>query len=163
MVAGASNKTIRLMPGIIWNPETPDNGVIRTASVGGEFPSVDGTASQFAASGEPRSIETLLHFMRSVPTKIVGMRVKSTDATQLDQRLYITKESPFNQTDKTKSLNLANYTNEYANNDKIATIPFTDQLDNQTKLDLVVVPGSTLTITFYFGDMLNLAAEHAQV
>lgn len=160
--AVATTESLVIMPGIKYNMETPENGLIREAAVAAEFASEDGTASTFSCAGAPRDVDTFLQWVRSVPIKLIGAKVKSTVATQLDQRMYVTKQSPFVKTDKTESINLAEYVNEYAQNDKIATVRFNEQLDNQTRLTLDVVGNSTLTLTLFFGEKQNLAAMFSE-
>lgn len=154
-------KTLILFPGLTYNRGAYANGEIRTAAVGSEFASAEGTAAQFAAAGSPGTIEQLLAWVNANPVKIIGMKIKSTDATQLEQTLFVERQSPFRSQNATEPYLLSAYTDEYAQNDKIATIQFRNQVDCQTKMSLLVKQGTTLNVTFFFGPVDNRAANFA--
>jgi len=78
--------TLIIMPGVVWNETAPANGVIREAAVLSEFPDAEGVASVFTCAGSPKTTDYFLHFLRNVPGKFLGFKIKSTDADQLDQR-----------------------------------------------------------------------------
>lgn len=151
--AGAADQVVILNPS--YYPTSPGR-VIRT----GAIPYTSG-ATDLTAVGSPTSIEEFLAFVKANPTCIVKMQIKSNNAAQLSRALIMLKKTPFKAADSDR-INIGSFTNEYANNDKLASITRETQFDDQVEVQLEIpkltggVPTET-TITFYCGASLNSA------
>lgn len=153
----ATDETIRILGGLLSSE--------RSASLFG-FPLVSGQllldGANTSVAGNPVTLTTkpvawqyFRAFIKNNPTRCLGFKVTSTDASQIEQSVLIKRESPFkNLQDRT--IYLANYQNEHTFRDKQVTVPEQIQFDDQQFIEMNVVANSTMTITFYFGAVLNL-------
>lgn len=155
--ANATDEVIRILGGLLSNER--DLGF-------GFFPMVRGQlladGNNFAVSNNPITLTTKPNkweyfraFIKNNPSRCLGFKVTSTDANQIEQTILIKRESPFkNLQDRT--IYLANYQNEHTFRDKQVTVPEHIQFDDQQFIETTIVANSTMTITFYFGAVLNL-------
>lgn len=129
-------------------------GTIRT----GAFNDRDGNAGLTGSSGGAGTIEQLNEYLRMKPHRCQGFMISTTDATQLSQQIVFQKINPF-QTQGSVSVDLTQYRTERADNDKLLTVPYAFQFDDDTKITLPIVGSSTCTIVFYFGAGLDRAKK----
>jgi hypothetical protein len=120
-------------------------------------------ATTLTAAGSPKSIANLLAFATFNPMRLIGMKVVSNVQDQLAKQMTIRRKSPFS-TLQDQFIDLASYTSEMANNDKMVTVRGLNyQFDNQTEIILPVaasdgVTNPRVTVTLYFGAVLNTAS-----
>ncbi|MEM7036280.1 MAG: hypothetical protein AAF570_04810 [Bacteroidota bacterium] len=137
-----------LFGGDLYDPGT--NGVMTE----GAFNDIDAKAG-LTATGDPFSVDRLLKWCNKNPSRIAGIKIQSTVASQLEKTIVIEKWSPFRQL-PTHYIRISNYKDENDFQDKIATIRDPFQVDDQT-LVKIPIPIGTTTITLYFGGSINLA------
>jgi hypothetical protein len=160
--AQESEQTIVLLPGLVYESDSPANGVIRTET-STAYTSYGGTASTFTSSSSNGTIEKFLHFVRNNPSRLVGIKVASTSASQIsDGALTIGTDSAFKSQIAEQQIFLSSYVDENRNQEKEVTAPVVLNLDNQKVMRLNIAADSTCTITFYIGKITNIAAEAAK-
>lgn len=168
----AANKSIRFLyrdweSSVTVGTDAPAySGQIRTALATHEFESTDGTAAVFQAynvSSTLPSIEETIRFWHDNPTRLIGLRLSSTDATSIDQILTYQRTYPYRDLGS-ETLMMSKYTDEYAFNGKIVTIKLPKPwiIDNQTDLIIPIVAGATTTFTLILGAELNTGIALAQ-
>lgn len=158
----ASEQTIILTPGLNYDSTDPSTGVIRT-EVTTPYESTT-TGSAFTSAASDGSLETFLNFIRLNPVRLVGIKVASTVASQITAGVItVSTQSPFNAQDSVKSIYLSTYTDENRNQEKEVTAPIVLNLDNQKLIKMTIAASSTATITFFVGQITNIAAEAAKV
>jgi hypothetical protein len=125
---------------------------------------VTDTGKTLTAQGTPKAIEELTAFLADNPARLVSMKIVSNNADQLAQMCIIKQRSPFRNLEDSY-LNLADYTVETSNNDKMLTLKGLQyQFDKQTEFLFPIVPSADgvtavkTTITLKFGAVLNTAA-----
>lgn len=106
-------------------------------------------------AGKLKNLKYLRNFIRQNPTRILGFKIASTDALQIETNVSIETESPFHQALKSRQIVLADYQNEHTYRDKVVTVPEQFQLDEKTKVKMTVVANSSMTVTLYVGAVLN--------
>lgn len=121
-------------------------------------------ADTATASGSPKTIAELLAFISKNPTRLIGMKITSNVTDQLAKQVVVQRKSPF-ATLQDEFIDLASYTREEANNDKMVTVRGLNyQFDEQTEIRFPMAAGtgagnpSRTTITLYFGAVLNTAS-----
>jgi hypothetical protein len=120
-------------------------------------------ADTLTASGSPKTIAELLKFIERNPARLIGMKITSNATDQLAQQVVVQRKSPF-ATLQDEFIDLASYTREEANNDKMVTVRGLNyQFDDQTEIRFPVAAGAAgtptrTTITLYFGAVLNPAS-----
>lgn len=94
-------------------------------------------------------------FLSTNPTRVVEMQVSVSDKTQLSKAITVTKISPYCTLGSTSFI--PNQYRKSSDNDTLmAQIDVTTlQIDDQTVFDVVVAPGATIDITFFFGASRN--------
>jgi hypothetical protein len=142
--ANAATRTAYLFGGY-----AAPTGLIAT----GAFNDKNGDAG-LTGSSSPGTIAHFLEYIDRNPTLILGMKVKSTLASQLDESLTLQDLSPFI-TLPSREIYLSAYVDEKNYNDKIATVTESFYASNQTQVQIPVVGSSTVTITLYCGPSLN--------
>jgi hypothetical protein len=128
-------------------------GLIQT----GAFNDTAGGAG-LTGAGAPTTIEFLNDFLQKVPSKLLGMRLSTTDTggTQMAQNITIQPQTPFGQA-ANYPVSIANFKDDTSFNANIALLPVPVQVDNQTQVTIPVVGLSTLTVTLYFDVFANVA------
>lgn len=155
----ATDEEIYLTPGPLYHAQaTIADGVLRTETNPlAAYASVAGTALAFTSQGSPNTIENFLQFIYNNPTRLLGMKITSTLADQMEEALIIDRISPFKSNLESTPKFLASYQDENTFRDKVVTIPLMEQLDNQTVIRLNIKADSTINITFYCGAIMNQA------
>ena len=150
--AGAGSLNAYLCPGYTYYPGTTANGVV----LDGAFNDTAGAAG-LTGSGTPKAVKEFFSFLMYSPVAIGGIKIESSVATQVSQQLIIEHLSPF-KTLEQHIINLGSYQNENTFRDKIVTVPTPDLvMSSNTRIILPIVAGSTCTITFLAGAILNPA------
>jgi hypothetical protein len=148
--------TALLCPGLQFRKPTGEyiNGLVAT----GAFSSVE-NIDGLAGSGGPVRIEFYNEFLQKVPSKILGLRLQTSDTSgaQMAQSIIFQPQSPFGNLDSFP-VSIGNYKDDMSFNANIALIPVPAQVDNQTRVSIGVVPNSSLSITIYFGEFMNVAS-----
>lgn len=158
----ASEQTIILTPGLNYDSTDPATGVIRTETTTAYESTTTGSA--FTSSASAGSLETFLNFIRLNPVRLVGVKIASTVASQItDGVLTVATQSPFKSQDAEEQIYLSTYTDENRNQEKEVTAPIVLNLDNQKQIKMTVAASSTVTVTFFIGQITNIAAEAAKV
>lgn len=114
-----------------------------------------GGAGTIAVAGKLKNLKYLRAFFRQNPTRILGFKIASTDALQIETNVSIETESPFHAALKSRQIVLADYQNEHTYRDKVVTVPEQFQLDEKTKVRMTVVANSSMTVTLYVGAVFN--------
>lgn len=144
-----------------YDPSLPAGNVNGAPIAEGVIVTVGATTMQ--TNGSPKSITNLLAFIDKNPCRLIGMKIVSNVADQLAKQITIQRKSPF-ATLQDEFIDLASYTKEESNNDKMVTIRGLNyQFDNQTEIRLPVpasdgVTPVRTTVTLYFGAVLNTAS-----
>jgi hypothetical protein len=119
----------------------------------GAFNDANGNAG-LTGTGTPNTIANFKAYIKNNPSLLLGFRVKSTDATQMDQQITWTLLNPF-KVAESRNIVIANYVDENNFNDKIATVTEGGVVSIMTQVQIPIVASSTATITAYFGPSLN--------
>ena len=126
----------------------------RGAIAEGAFLSIAG--NNLAGAGFPSSISKFNRFLQQNPGKIVGIRMSSTVAAQMDTNISVDVYNPFKQgLLNQQAIPLQRYRNEYVYQNNILTLPIVVDFNNQTVVTASIVANSTLTITVFFDKVLN--------
>ena len=150
--AAGGNLSAYLCPGYTYYPGTTANGV----ALDGAFNDTSGAAG-LTGSGTPKAIKEFFSFLMYSPVAIGGIKIESSVATQVSQQLIIEHLSPFKVLEQ-QIINLGSYQNENTFRDKIVTVPTPNLvMSSNTRITLPIVAGSTCTITFLAGAILNPA------
>jgi hypothetical protein len=112
--------------------------------------------ADLTGSGSPSPINDFLEFVYLNPTNIAGFKVSSNVPDQLAVKMTIQSVSPYRKLGD-NDINLADYSSETYNNDKLLTIPESFQVDNQTDVSITIPVGARTVFTFYIGATLNNA------
>jgi hypothetical protein len=150
--ANAAKRTALLFAGYMKGNTTLAPGQL----IEGAFNDTAGAAGLTGATASEKSIEELQLFINTVPTRLLAIKIKSTDANQVSESFTYQRLSPF-QTLPTKILRPDNFQNQDTFQDKIATFPANVQMDDQAQIKLPVVGSSTVRVSFFFGTSINLA------
>lgn len=124
--------------------------------VEGAFNDKNGAAGLTGATQSEKSIEELLLYLNDVPTRLLAIKVKSTVADQISQKLIYQRLNPF-RTEPTKIIRPDNFQNQDTFQDKQVTFPVNVQLDSQSTIEMPIVGASTCYITYYFGTGINMS------
>ena len=122
--------------------------------------SIAGNLLDFNSSSGPTTTQALkayYRFIRDNPSLILGIRITTTDTTQMSKTLLITTNiNPFFAQYSAKKLNIQSYVDENNQQRDIATIDVLLPADQQSQIKVPVVKG-THTITLFMGANANLA------
>ena len=111
--------------------------------------------TKVTAKGTPTNIVDLQEFLKIAPSNLAGVRIQSTDPSQMHQVMSVQEYSPFRKMES-KEIFLGTYVSESNFKDNLITVPTPDVvLGAETELSLTVVPKSTLTITLFVGAVLS--------
>jgi hypothetical protein len=163
--ANAVDRLIALLPGYLSNAaDIKDASGTAVAAIIKEGAEVVGTVDggdNLAASGQPKSVNEFLGFLKFNPTRFTGLKMKVDDSAQFDEAIYIKQMSPFrNLTDD--FIYPSNYKGSGDSDDKRAEIPLENfQMDNNTVVILKVKAGRTVNLTWFAGAIKNQAYELA--
>jgi hypothetical protein len=125
----------------------------------GAFLSIAGNALN--ANGKPKTIKNLQNFLFYNPGICLGLKITSTQAVQLEKEMTITPKHPYGDLEN-RTIFFADWQNENTFRDKVVTINEQFHVDNQHEIKTTIVANSTLTMTFYFGAILNTAKSLAK-
>lgn len=118
--------------------------------------------AQVVCTGTPKTIFSLLQYIKYNPTIVLGAKMRVDDQEQFDESFYYVKVKPTGQL-QDREIAPSVFKNENQNNDLLATVPFNGiQFDNQTVLLLTVRAGRTINIDLFLGASLNTAAALAR-
>lgn len=154
-------KSGRVFTIVITNANVTDEKVILFPSYApssankmkeGAFLSVGGNAMN--AAGNPQSVDNLLAFHFNHPGRILGLKISSTDPTQLERNIKVIARSPYRDLES-RTIFIANYVDPMQNRDKMAIVTEPLPLDDQSEVQIDVVKSSTLTLTLYVGAISN--------
>ena len=146
-----ATRTARLAPA----GEADAAGLIAT----GPFDDVDGNAGLSGSTTSHKSIEAFVRFITFNPTKLLGLKISSTDEDQSEETINASAESPFRPLEG-KVIPLSQYSDGGTFNAKktfVNLLPYDMQLDGQADIKLPVVGSSTCKILFFIGPILNTA------
>lgn len=149
--ASASSATVLLNPS--YSPQT---GARVATAAEGQMIATDGTGT-VSGSGSPSTITNFLAFVKANPTRVLGIKISSTNDAQLAVTMTISRKSPFRNLES-ELIPLSLYTSEYANNSKMITVRREFQLDDQTEVAVPVPAGTTTTFILVCGAVLNTSA-----
>ena len=139
-------------PGLNYVTGSESNGQIKT----GSFNDLNGN-SGLSGAQNVQTIEEFLIYLRNNPTVVLGLKVDSDVASQTSQTITMGYDVPWSDTQiEPKQINLATYKNEYQSNEKSVTVPFPFVFDSSFYMKVPVVASSTLSLTFFFGDSIDL-------
>lgn len=150
--ANAATRTAVLFAGYLTGNATLAPGQL----INGAFNDINGDAGLTGSNVSAQDIASLQNYLIHNPTRLEAMKIKSTDATQIEESLVYQRLSPF-QTEPSVNIRPSDFINQDSNQDKISVFPVAVQLDDQSKIQLPVVGSSTVVITLYFGASLNPA------
>lgn len=163
--AGQTGK-IYLTPGLLYAPnqvaytQDADTKVI-TASYpagyvrDGSFKDTTG-AYTFSAVGSPNYIEWFYAYIDRNPMTMHLMRIRSTDATQLDQQIIIEQMNPF-YNDRDQVIDPSAFKDENVYQDKIATVPMQNvTIGSDVRISTTIVAGTTTVFSFFLGNALHV-------
>jgi hypothetical protein len=142
----------------VMGPDAPStNGAVRSAFLAANaFPSVSGLAGTFTArSTTSRSIEMFTAHYRHTPLRVVGIKIVSDNALQIEQTMTINNLSPFN-ANGSQEISLALHHDEHVQKDKVVTFRCDFVLSATTEVILPVVANSSCTVTFIIGESISL-------
>lgn len=124
----------------------------------GAFKSVAGVADKLSAYGQPKSIKMFKEFLRLNPTACPLIQVEtSSDGNQIRQQIIVTHDNPFKGSEEV-ILSPGVFKNRRDFNDKIMEFDTKNTiLSSQTKILTTILPGQTVTYTFFCGAILNTA------
>lgn len=125
------------------------------------LPVADGTFTSIAGNnltmtGNPYNFKYFHNLVQRNPIRVVGMKVASTVATQMQTSILLERHSPFKQL-QSRTLFLSSYQNETVYQDKQVTIPERWQIDDQLSVKMTIKASSTLDIQLFCGAVLNPA------
>ncbi|QKJ28433.1 hypothetical protein HQ865_01210 [Mucilaginibacter mali] len=112
--------------------------------------------SGLSAAGTPFSLAYFNALVQRAPIMILGFKIATTNAVQLDEIMTITKDSPFKQ-NESRLINPGVYASEANPNGQLITVPSAFQLDFQTKISYGIQPSTTVNFIFVIGPSLNNA------
>lgn len=116
---------------------------------------VDNAGALLTGAGSPYSIDDFVAFFTKNATRVLAIKIQSTNEDQMAQQIVITPKSPFRALESQTVL-LSSYTSEYATNNKMVTVRRPFQLDDQNEVSLDIPVGTT-TVSFYCGALINNA------
>jgi hypothetical protein len=112
------------------------------------------TEGYVTSSSASSSIQLLHDYLKIAPSNLVGVKIESTDSSQLSQILTIKEASPF-RTMESKEIFLGTYLGADAVKN-IINVPTNGViLGPETELALNIVSGANLNITFFFGAVVS--------
>ena len=141
------------------------NGVTERVGFGAALAAIAGSTqlsegvvkAGVTVTGQPTSYDIFKKFIDKNPTRLVALKIQSSNETQLGMSLIITHISPFENLGS-KPISLSSFTSEGSFNNKMLTLKNLNlQLDNQTDISIDIPAGATTTFTLYCGGVYNAA------
>lgn len=121
--------------------------------------SVKGNPLTITSASGPNDLLALKTFYRYIaenPSLILGLRIESSDKTQLSRTILVTPDiNPYLASYAKKKLNIQSYIDENNEQRDIATIDQMLPANNQSQIEIPLVKGTT-TFTFFMGPNINL-------
>lgn len=121
-------------------------------------------AEMHAISNDSEYIEDFIEYCHRNPTRLLGIRVSSTESAQIDQTIVVGKHNGFLGRAITNKYNLAAHVDENTIRDTMVTFVCNDQLDDYTFMELIIpaptggAKETTTTIMFMCGASHSNAA-----
>jgi hypothetical protein len=150
LTAPAEGGNVYIIPGLSYYNNRTANGFL--TNTGGKTTAGAALAS---AAGSPSNITDFYDFLSYNPVNLLGIKVSSSDASQLDKIVVYEEQSPFRVL-TSRNINLGSISDQNTYQDKkgkIATPGII--LSNQTRVTLPVPGSATTTMTFYCGAVMN--------
>jgi hypothetical protein len=107
-------------------------------------------------TGRPSSYSELLVWSTFNPTRILGFKVASADANNLETVLEVEPLSPFKKLGS-RNIYIGAHRDEHTFKDNVVTVKEGFDFNNQVSIKGGMTPNSTVTLTFVFGAVLNTA------
>ena len=147
---GASDDVIYINPG--FDISEADNGhPVKGVGVGG---------ATITVTTSPGTVKKLYRWLLEVPNNVMGIRITSSDATQLIQNFTLTRmdNGPFNN-GLDETINTSAFSNERDYKDNMITVntPFT--FDRNTRIAYTVLAGKSVTLSLFFGARLDIVKQ----
>lgn len=115
----------------------------------------DGTVAAVTISGLPKRVKEFLAFIKQNPIRVSAVKFKASSTDQLETIMVKKDLSPFRELES-KNYYLSMYQDENTFQDKVVTVPTPDlQLDNQSLLQITLLKGQSLKISFICGAINN--------
>ena len=92
--------------------------------------------------------------LTSSPSRLIKIKITSTNIAQLQYKLTVRKKDPF-AVQGERYLYPGNNQDQYVNQTSIVTFNTNEVLDANTEIEYAAAPSSTSTVTMYFGASLN--------
>lgn len=147
--ANGGRRTVVLFPGVLALTTTIP-GMLKD----GAFTDKAGEAGLQASSSEPDTIATLVAYVLAYPTTLKGIHFQFSDETQSSNSLTVNHIDPFS-TRSPEIIRLQPEFNQYSQNKKDVFIPIDKVIGVGKSLEYTLIPGVTVTLTFYFGGSVN--------
>lgn len=144
--ANAAPKTMILNPS--FDPSSPN------IATDGSSLSIEGTA--VIVTGQFKKLKALQEFIKYNPTRCIGFKMEATSSTQIAQSMKLFGRSPFRDLESEQVV-FSDYRSSATFQDKIVEVNYKHQWDHQTEIQFVVAANTSVTVTFYFGGILNAA------
>ncbi|MDX9932936.1 MAG: hypothetical protein RB294_10165 [Bacteroidales bacterium] len=163
--AGQSGQ-IYLTPGLLYNrnqltyTQDADTKVITAAYPAGyvrdgAFKDTTNTYS-FSGVGSPNYIDWFYAYIDRFPMTMHMMRIRSTDATQLEQQIIVEQMNPF-YNDRDQVIDPSAFKDENVYQDKISTVPMQNvTLGPDVRISTTIVAGTTTVYSFFLGNALHI-------
>jgi hypothetical protein len=146
----ATAGTVYLIPGLQYYAGRTANGFL--TNTGGTDTAGNALTS---ASGSPANITDFYDFIAANPTRLLGLRVSSSDATQLDQTIVYLEQSPFRSL-ASRNIALSSISDQNTFNRSLGKIETPGMIiSSQTRMALPMPASAQTTVVFYCGAVLN--------
>jgi hypothetical protein len=150
LTAPAEGGNVYIIPGLSYYNNRTANGFL--TNTGGKTTAGAALAS---AAGSPSNITDFYDFLSYNPVNLLGIKVSSSDASQLDKIVVYEEQSPFRVL-TSRNINLGSISDQNTYQDKKGKIATPGLiLSNQTRVTLPVPGSATTTVTFYCGAVMN--------
>jgi len=144
--ASQAARTCYLAPGLMYMANSGGDGFIKT----GAFNDKGGNAG-LTGQGSPTPIELFYSYTYKVPTSIIGIKIQSDSAAQIEQAIVIRHQSPFRELGS-RNLYPTVVQNENTFREKIATLQTPDlMISDQVQIEVVIPAGATTTFNILCG------------
>jgi len=112
----------------------------------------------YTVTSNPSSLDELREFLNSNPATLGFIRLNSTNPQQLEQPISLSELTPF-RSPQVNDIFLQKFVGENTFRDNIVTVPTPGLIvGSETKLAMTILPGSSITVTFFFGAVLSNAS-----
>lgn len=147
LTGGAANDVLYINPG--YTISEADNGhPVKGTGTGG---------NTITVATSPGTAKDLYRWLENVPNNVMGIRITSSDATQLVQNFTLVRKEngPFND-GTSQTVNVAAFTNERDVKDNMVTVNRPFPFDRNTRIAYTVLANKTVTLTLFFGARLDI-------